>query len=56
MITVTELMLATKEVIAQTFQPLPLYLAAAAIYWVLSASFERVQGYVERRLELAHKR
>ncbi|PTU66633.1 ABC transporter permease [Chromobacterium sp. Panama] len=55
-ITVTELMLATKEVIAQTFQPLPLYLAAAAIYWVLSASFERVQGYVERRLELAHKR
>lgn len=28
-ITVTELMLATKEVIAETFQPLPLYLAAA---------------------------
>ncbi len=28
-ITVTELMLATKEVIATTFQPLPLYLAAA---------------------------
>lgn len=31
-ITVTELMLATKEVIAETFQPLPLYLAAAGIY------------------------
>lgn len=30
-ITVTELMLATKEVIAETFQPLPLYLAAAGI-------------------------
>ncbi|HCI3981373.1 TPA: amino acid ABC transporter permease, partial [Pseudomonas aeruginosa] len=34
-ITVTELMLATKEVIAETFQPLPLYLAAAGIYWLL---------------------
>lgn len=55
-ITVTELMLATKEVIAQTFQPLPLYLAAAAIYWVMSASFERLQKRVEERLELAHKR
>ncbi|VFT17578.1 amino acid ABC transporter permease [Pseudomonas aeruginosa] len=42
-ITVTELMLATKEVIAETFQPLPLYLAAAGIYWLLSALFERVQ-------------
>ncbi len=40
-ITVTELMLATKEVIAETFQPLPLYLAAAGIYWLLSALFER---------------
>ncbi|WP_432722845.1 amino acid ABC transporter permease [Jeongeupia wiesaeckerbachi] len=54
-ITVTELMLATKEVIAQTFQPLPLYLAAAAIYWVLSALFERVQRAVEKKLELAHR-
>ncbi len=42
-ITVTELMLATKEVIAETFQPLPLYLAAAGIYWLLSALFERVR-------------
>ncbi|MDI2332138.1 amino acid ABC transporter permease, partial [Pseudomonas aeruginosa] len=42
-ITVTELMLATKEVIAETFQPLPLYLAAAGIYWLLSAdSVEKV--------------
>lgn len=32
-IAVSELMLATKEVIATTFQPFPLYLAAAAIYW-----------------------
>ncbi|WP_446940560.1 amino acid ABC transporter permease [Pseudomonas aeruginosa] len=49
-ITVTELMLATKEVIAETFQPLPLYLAAAGIYWLLSAFFERVQKALENRL------
>ncbi|RQC88765.1 ABC transporter permease [Pseudomonas aeruginosa] len=49
-ITVTELMLATKEVIAKTFQPLPLYLAAAGIYWLLSALFERVQKALENRL------
>ncbi|HBN9525008.1 TPA: amino acid ABC transporter permease [Pseudomonas aeruginosa] len=49
-ITVTELMLATKEIIAETFQPLPLYLAAAGIYWLLSALFERVQKALENRL------
>ncbi|WP_134486061.1 amino acid ABC transporter permease [Pseudomonas aeruginosa] len=49
-ITVTELMLATKEVIAETFQSLPLYLAAAGIYWLLSALFERVQKALENRL------
>ncbi|MCO4018406.1 amino acid ABC transporter permease [Pseudomonas aeruginosa] len=49
-ITVTEPMLATKEVIAETFQPLPLYLAAAGIYWLLSALFERVQKALENRL------
>ncbi|HGN1414765.1 TPA: amino acid ABC transporter permease [Pseudomonas aeruginosa] len=49
-ITVTELMLATKEVIAETFQPLPLYLAAVGIYWLLSALFERVQKALENRL------
>ena len=53
-ITVTELMLATKEVIATTFQPLPLYLAAAAIYWMLSLAFEQVQRLAERRLNRAH--
>jgi cystine transport system permease protein len=53
-ITVTELMLATKEVIATTFQPLPLYLAAAVIYWMLSLAFEQVQRVAERRLGRAH--
>src|SRR5689334_21491207 len=54
-ITMAELMLATKEVIATTFQPLPLYMAAAAIYWVLSLAFEAVQRHAERRLNRSHQ-
>jgi cystine transport system permease protein len=53
-IAVTELMLATKELISTTFQPFPLYLAAAGIYWVLSVSFEQVQRRLERRLAFPH--
>jgi cystine transport system permease protein len=53
-ITLTELMLSTKEVIATTFQPLPLYLAAAAIYWLLSLLFEALQRRLEQRLNRAH--
>jgi cystine transport system permease protein len=52
---VTELMLASKEVISTTFRPLPLYLAAAAIYWALSLLFERAQGRLERRLNRPHE-
>ncbi|WP_144373328.1 amino acid ABC transporter permease [Vogesella urethralis] len=55
-ITVSELMMATKDMIAQTFQPLPLYLMAAAIYWVLSAVFERVQKHVEQHFAKAYQR
>lgn len=54
-ITLTELMLSTKEVIATTFQPLPLYLAAAAIYWMLSLLFEALQRRAEQRLNRAHR-
>jgi cystine transport system permease protein len=54
-ITLTELMLSTKEVIATTFQPLPLYLAAAAIYWILSLLFEALQRRAEQRLNRAHR-
>lgn len=54
-ITVTELMLTTKEVIATTFQPLPLYIAAAIIYWILSLAFESLQRLAERRLNRAHR-
>ena len=53
-IAVTELMLATKELISTTFQPFPLYLAAAGMYWVLSSSFEQVQRWMERRLAFPH--
>jgi cystine transport system permease protein len=53
-ITMTELMLVTKELIATTFRPLPLYLAAAAIYWCLSLAFEHLQRRAERRLNRAH--
>lgn len=54
-ITLTELMLSTKEVIATTFRPLPLYLAAALIYWALSLLFEALQRRAEQRLNRAHR-
>ena len=54
-ITMTELMLATKEVIATTFRPLPLYIAAALVYWCLSLMFEHLQRLAERRLNRAHR-
>jgi len=54
-ITMTELMLSTKEVIATTFRPLPLYLAAAVIYWILSLLFEALQRRAEQRLNRAHR-
>lgn len=53
-ITVTELMLATKEVIATTFRPLPLYVAAALIYWCMGMCFEALQRRLEKRLQRAY--
>jgi cystine transport system permease protein len=53
-ITVSELMLATKEVISVTFRPLPLYVAAAVVYWVLSLVFEALQRRAERHFNRAH--
>jgi L-cystine transport system permease protein len=54
-ITVSELMLATKELIAVTFRPLPLYVAAAGIYWLLSLFFEAVQRRAERHVNRGHQ-
>lgn len=51
-ITVTELLRSAQEVIASTYQPLPLYLAAAAVYWVLCQVLEWVQHWYEKRLAL----
>jgi L-cystine transport system permease protein len=51
-ITVTELLRSAQEVIASTYQPLPLYLAAAFVYWVLCSVLEFVQRRFERRLAL----
>ncbi|RKF48298.1 amino acid ABC transporter permease [Paraburkholderia fungorum] len=51
-ITVTELLRSAQEIIASTYQPLPLYLAAAAVYWVLCQVLEWVQHWYERRLAL----
>ncbi|MEO6973600.1 MAG: amino acid ABC transporter permease [Rhodoferax sp.] len=55
-ISVSELMLSTKEVIATTFQPFPLYLAAAGIYWAMSAFFETLQKRLEVRLNRSYLR
>ncbi len=55
-IAVSELMLATREVIATSFQPFPLYIAAAAIYWAMSASFEGLQKKLELRLNRSYVR
>jgi cystine transport system permease protein len=54
-ITMTELMLVTKELISVTFRPLPLYVAAAIIYWIMSLFFEGLQRRAERRLNRAHQ-
>jgi L-cystine transport system permease protein len=55
-IAVSELMLATREVIATTFQPFPLYIAAAVMYWAMSASFEGLQKRLEVRLNRSYAR
>ncbi len=47
-ITVTELLRSAQEVIATTYQPLPLYLAAAVVYWVLCSVMEFVQRRYSR--------
>ncbi|MBV2182019.1 MAG: amino acid ABC transporter permease [Castellaniella sp.] len=49
-ITVTELLRSAQEVIATTFQPLPLYIAVALIYWILSTALSWGQRRVELRL------
>jgi cystine transport system permease protein len=49
---VTELLRTAQEIIAATYQPLPLYLAVAVIYWILSTGLSVLQRVLERRLSL----
>ena len=48
-ITVTELLYQTTLIIARTFQPLTLYLAAALIYWVVCTVFITLLNWLEKR-------
>jgi len=50
---VSELMSSTQELVAVTFRPMPLYVAAAAVYWVLSLLFEALQRRAERHFNRA---
>ncbi|MDZ5474079.1 amino acid ABC transporter permease [Bacillus sp. 31A1R] len=49
-ITVTELLQTTSLIIARTFEPLPFYLLAGLIYWVLSMVFTLLQTRLEMRM------
>jgi L-cystine transport system permease protein len=49
-ITVTELLQTTSLIIARTFEPLPFYLLAGLIYWVLSMIFTLLQDRLEIRM------
>ncbi len=51
-ITVTELLRSAQEVIAATYQPLPLYIGVACIYWVLCHLLEKFQHWPEAHLAL----
>lgn len=48
-ITVTELLYQTTLIIARTFQPLTLYLAAALIYWIVCTVFITLLNWLEKR-------
>lgn len=48
-ITVTELLQMSSLIIAKTFEPLPIYLVAAAIYWVLITFFTTILDKLETK-------
>lgn len=48
-ITVTELLQMSSLIIAKTFEPLTIYLVAAALYWVLIAFFTAILDRFEKR-------
>ncbi|TCP21160.1 amino acid ABC transporter membrane protein (PAAT family) [Scopulibacillus darangshiensis] len=48
-ITVTELLQMSSLIIAKTFEPLTIYLVAAAIYWVVITGFTLLLDWLEKR-------
>lgn len=48
-ITVTELLQMSTLIIAKTFEPLTIYLLAAALYWVVISFFTVVLDRLEKR-------
>src|SRR5699024_10659473 len=48
-ITVTELLYQTTLIVAKTFKPLSLYMAAAVIYWVVCTFFVIILNRLEKR-------
>jgi cystine transport system permease protein len=51
-ITVNELLSSAQQIIASTYQPMPLFLGVAVIYWVLCTLLETAQRWLERYLAL----
>lgn len=51
-ITVNELLNSAQQIIASTYQPMPLFLGVALIYWVLCTLLETGQRQLERYLAL----
>lgn len=49
-IAVVELLRAAQLIIARTYQPITLYITAAAIYWVLSEGLATIQRSLERSM------
>lgn len=49
-ITVVEMFMATKRIVALTYEPLALYIEVALIYLLFSTLMERLQHYGERKL------
>ncbi|WP_019587506.1 amino acid ABC transporter permease [Deinococcus apachensis] len=54
-ITVSELLLTTRGLVSITYQPVPLYLAVALIYFLLSNAAARLFRLLERRLNRPYR-
>ncbi|MEA2524842.1 MAG: polar amino acid transport system permease protein [Thermomicrobiales bacterium] len=51
LVSVNDLMFATVKVAERTMEPMPLYIAAAAIYFIVNFSISRLGIWLERRLK-----